>query len=58
MKMLFISVNHRVESMIDCFEIVFADKINLNLFTLVLGILFKQEQKQPYSSPKYCKDNL
>jgi hypothetical protein len=36
---------HRTESILGCFEISFASVINLNLFSLALGRLFRQGQK-------------
>jgi hypothetical protein len=38
-------MNHRTKFILGCLELSFASAINLNLFTLVSGRLFRQGQK-------------
>jgi hypothetical protein len=44
-KMFFIRENYRTESMLVFFDISFVSAINLSLFTLTSGRLFRQGQK-------------
>ena len=44
-KLLFIRLNQRTKSLLGFFETSFVNAINLSLFTLTLGRLFRQGQK-------------
>jgi hypothetical protein len=58
--MLFMRVYKKTKSVLGFSETSFvsAKEVNKNLFTLASGGLFRQDKKQPNSSPKYYRNSL